>query len=222
MKWNLPNTLTLLRLIAAPGVAVMFLYFTRPYADWFALVLFVSAAITDWFDGYLARAWKQETKLGTMLDPIADKAMVVIALMVIIGFSSWSPSLVLPATVILFREVFVSGLREFLGDVAGTLKVTKLAKWKTTLQMVAIAVLFSQGIFEHYLGMSVFGMDEEMIGAILNGTVSDEMGLAWKLAGMEWAGRVGLTLLWVAAALTAVTGLDYLMKAVPHLKEGTS
>lgn len=222
MKWNLPNTLTLLRLIAAPGVAVMFLYFTRPYADWFALVLFVSAAITDWFDGYLARAWKQETKLGTMLDPIADKAMVVIALMVIIGFSSWSPSLVLPATVILFREVFVSGLREFLGDVAGTLKVTKLAKWKTTLQMVAIAVLFSQGIFEHYLGMSVFGMDEEMIGAILNGTVSDEMGLAWKLAGMEWAGRVGLTLLWVAAALTAVTGLDYLMKAMPHLKEGTS
>jgi CDP-diacylglycerol--glycerol-3-phosphate 3-phosphatidyltransferase len=222
MKWNLPNILTLLRLIAAPGIAVMFLYFTRPYADWFALVLFVSAAITDWFDGYLARAWKQETKLGTMLDPIADKAMVVIALMVIIGFSSWSPSLVLPATVILFREVFVSGLREFLGDVAGTLKVTKLAKWKTTLQMVAIAVLFSQGVFEHYLGMSVFGMDEEMIGAILNGVVSDEMGLAWKLAGMEWAGRVGLTLLWVAATLTAVTGVDYLMKAMPHLKEGTS
>ena len=158
MKWNLPNILTLLRLVAAPGVAVMFLYFTRPYADWFALILFILAAVTDWFDGYLARAWKQETKLGTMLDPIADKAMVVIALMVIIGFSSWSPWLVLPATVILFREVFVSGLREYLGDVAGTLKVTRLAKWKTTLQMLAIAVLFSQGVFEHYLGMSVFGM----------------------------------------------------------------
>jgi cardiolipin synthase len=88
MKWNLPNILTVLRLLAAPAVAVMFLYFTRPYADWFALVLFVTAAITDWFDGYLARAWGQETKLGAMLDPIADKAMVVIALMVIIGFSS--------------------------------------------------------------------------------------------------------------------------------------
>ena len=220
MKWNLPNILTLLRLVAAPGVAVMFLYFTRPYADWFALILFVTASITDWFDGYLARAWKQETKLGAMLDPIADKAMVVIALMVIIGFSSWSPWLVLPATVILFREVFVSGLREYLGDVAGTLKVTVLAKWKTTLQMVAIAVLFSQGVFEHYLGMSVFGMDQDMIGAILNGDQEDLLGLNWKLAGMEWAGRIGLWLLWLAAALTAVTGFDYLMKAMPHLREG--
>ena len=220
MKWNLPNILTLLRLLAAPMVAVMFLYFTRPYADWFALVLFLLAAITDWFDGYLARAWKQETKLGAMLDPIADKAMVVIALMVIIGFSSWSPWLVLPATVILFREVFVSGLREFLGDVAGTLKVTKLAKWKTTTQMVAIAVLFSQGVFEHYLGMSVFGMDETMISAILNGDEEDVLGLGWKLAGMEWAGLIGLWLLWLAAALTAITGFDYLTKALPHLREG--
>ena len=220
MKWNLPNILTLGRLIAAPGVAVMFLYFTRPYADWFALILFVLAAVTDWFDGYLARAWKQETKLGAMLDPIADKAMVVIALMVIIGFSSWSPWLVLPATVILFREVFVSGLREYLGDVAGTLKVTQLAKWKTTTQMVAIAVLFSQGVFEHYLGMSVFGMDDEMITSILNGEEEDILGLWWKLAGMNWAGIGGLWLLWLAAALTAITGVDYLVKALPHLREG--
>ena len=219
MKWNLPNILTLLRLIAAPGVAVMFLYFTRPYADWFALLLFVSAAVTDWFDGYLARAWGQETKLGAMLDPIADKAMVVIALMVIIGFSSWSPWLVLPATVILFREVFVSGLREYLGDVAGTLQVTRLAKWKTTFQMTAIAVLFSQGVFEHYLGMSVFGMNEAMISAILSGQEEDLLGLRWKLAGMDWAGRAGLWLLWLAAALTAITGVDYLVKAMPHLKE---
>ena len=219
MKWNLPNILTLGRLIAAPGVAIMYLYFTRPYADWFALILFVLAAVTDWFDGYLARAWKQETKLGAMLDPIADKAMVVIALMVIIGFSSWSPWLVLPATVILFREVFVSGLREYLGDVAGTLKVTQLAKWKTTTQMIAIAVLFSQGVFEHYLGMSVFGMDDEMITAILDGEEEDVLGLWWKLAGMNWAGVGGLWLLWLAAALTAITGFDYLIKALPHLKE---
>ena len=167
MTWTLPNILTAGRLLAAPGVAVMFLYFTRPYADWFALMLFVMAAITDWFDGYLAREWKQETKMGAMLDPIADKAMVVIALMVIVGYSSMSPWLVLPATVILFREVFVSGLREFLGDVAGTLKVTKLAKWKTTAQMVAIAVLFAQGVFEHYFGMIVYGMDEATVLAII-------------------------------------------------------
>jgi CDP-diacylglycerol--glycerol-3-phosphate 3-phosphatidyltransferase len=219
MKWTLPNILTVLRLLAAPGIAVMFLYFTRPYADWFALILFVSAAITDWFDGYLARAWRQETKLGAMLDPIADKAMVVIALMVIVGYSSMSPWLVLPATVILFREVFVSGLREYLGDTAGTLKVTSLAKWKTTLQMIAISVLFAQGIFEHYLGMSVWGMEPNMIQDILSGKAADLQGLRWKLAGMEWAGRIGLWLLWLAAGLTLLTGVDYLRKALPHLKE---
>jgi len=220
MKWNLPNILTVMRLLAAPCVAIMFLYFTRPYADWFALLLFVSAAATDWVDGYLARAWMQETKLGAMLDPIADKAMVVIALMVIIGFSSWSPWLVLPATVILFREVFVSGLREYLGDTAGTLKVTNLAKWKTALQMTAIAVLFSQGVFEHYLGMSIYGMDDAMVQAILTGAEEDVFGLQWKALAMEWSGRIGLWLLWLAAALTAVTGWDYLMKAMPRLKEG--
>ena len=179
----------------------------------------VTAAVTDWFDGYLARAWKQETKLGAMLDPIADKAMVVIALMVIVGYSSYSPWLVLPATMILFREVFVSGLREYLGDTAGTLKVTKLAKWKTTAQMIAIAVLFSQGVFEHYFGMSIFGMDETMVIDILEGREEDLLGLKWKLAGMEWAGFVGLWLLWIAAALTMVTGFDYFTKAVPHLKD---
>ncbi|WP_299368754.1 CDP-diacylglycerol--glycerol-3-phosphate 3-phosphatidyltransferase [uncultured Tateyamaria sp.] len=218
MIWNIPNILTTMRLIAAPLVAVMFLYFTRPYADILAVVLFVGAAITDWFDGYLARAWGQQTKLGTMLDPIADKAMVVIALMVIIGFSSWSPWLVLPATMILFREVFVSGLREFLGDTAGTLKVTQLAKWKTTLQMVAIAVLFSQGVFEHYFGMSIWGMDDEMVVAILNGDAPDLQGLGWKLAGADWSGRIGLWLLWLAAGLTLVTGWDYFRKAMPYLK----
>ncbi|UWQ50442.1 CDP-diacylglycerol--glycerol-3-phosphate 3-phosphatidyltransferase [Leisingera caerulea] len=221
MKWNLPNILTLLRLIAAPGLAVMFLYFSRPYADWFALLLFITAAVTDWFDGYLARAWKQETKMGAMLDPIADKAMVVIALMILVGYSAehWTPWLVLPATVILFREVFVSGLREYLGDTAGTLKVTKLAKWKTTAQMLAIATLFSQGIFEHYLVMSSFGMDDQIYSQIIAGELEDLFGLRWKEAGVFWTGRIGLWLLWIAAGLTALTGLDYLRKAMPHLKE---
>ncbi|MFT7593299.1 MAG: cardiolipin synthase [Paracoccaceae bacterium] len=219
MRWTVPNILTVMRLLAAPGLALMFLYFNRPYADWFALLLFVTAAATDWIDGYLARAWKQETKLGTMLDPIADKAMVIIALMVIVGYSSMSPWLVLPTTVILFREVFVSGLREFLGDTAGTLKVTNLAKWKTTAQMIAISVLFAQGIFEHYLGMSAFGMDPELVGQILDGDIEDLQGLRWKLAGMDWAGRLGLWLLWLAAALTLLTGGDYLRKALPYLKE---
>ncbi|MCB1310549.1 MAG: CDP-diacylglycerol--glycerol-3-phosphate 3-phosphatidyltransferase [Sedimentitalea sp.] len=219
MSWTLPNILTVLRLLAAPGLAVMFLYFNRPWADWFALLLFVSAAVTDWFDGYLARAWKQETRLGTMLDPIADKAMVVIALMVIVGYSSMSPWLVLPTTVILFREVFVSGLREYLGDVAGTLKVTRLAKWKTTLQMIAIAVLFGQGIFEHFLGLSAAGLEPKLVDDILSGRAGDVHGLRWKMTGMEWTGWIGLALLWLAAALTLITGWDYFRKAMPFLKE---
>jgi len=219
MTWTIPNILTVARLLAAPGVAVLFLYFTRPYADWFALLLFTLAAVTDWFDGYLARAWGQESKMGAMLDPIADKAMVVIALMVIVGYSSMSPWLVLPATVILFREVFVSGLREFLGDTAGTLKVTKLAKWKTTAQMVAIALLFAQGVFEHYFGMSIIGMNDEIVAQTLRGELPDDLGLIWKLEGMAWAGNAGLVLLWVAAVLTFLTGVDYFNKARPHLKD---
>ena len=219
MTWNIPNILTIMRLLAAPGLAVMFLYFTRPYADWFALVLFVLAALTDWVDGFLARSWQQETKLGAMLDPVADKAMVVIALMVIVGYSSMSPWLVLPTTVILFREVFVSGLREYLGDTAGTLKVTKIAKWKTTMQMIAIAVLFSQGVFEHYFGMSVFGMDDAMVMDILEDREEDVLGLGWKLNGMVWTSHLGLWLLWFAAALTLISGFDYFRKSIPYLKD---
>lgn len=219
MTWTIPNILTVLRLLAAPLIAVMFLYFSRPYADGFAMALFIIASVTDFLDGYLARSWGQETKLGAMLDPIADKAMVVIALMVIVGYSSMSPWLVLPATVILFREVFVSGLREFLGDTAGTLKVTKLAKWKTATQMVAIAVLFSQGIFEHYLGMWSWGMDQEMVRQVLEGEIADELGLRKMFTGMVWSGNTGLVLLWIAAVLTFVTGFDYFRKASPHLKD---
>jgi len=219
MTWNVPNILTVIRLLAAPALAVMFLYFTRPLADWFALILFVLAALTDFVDGYLARAWKQESKFGAMLDPIADKAMVLIALLVIIGFSGVKAWILLPATMIFFREVFVSGLREFLGDRACQLKVTNLAKWKTTVQMIAIAVLFSQGVFEHYLVMQSFGMDDAMIASILNGTTEDTLGLVWKYTGMEWSYFCGIALLWIAAGLTLITGWDYFVKALPFLRE---
>ena len=199
-------------------LGIMFLYFTRPFADWAALILFVGAALTDWVDGYVARTWKQESKLGTMLDPIADKAMVLIALLVITGIFGLNPLVLLPATLIVFREVFVSGLREFLGEVAGTLKVTKLAKWKTTVQMMAIAMLFAVGIFEHYLGMEGFGMDGVMIGQILDGKLEDLLNLNFLYGGMlvTWYG--GVILLWVAAVLTVLSGADYFRKALPHLR----
>ena len=209
MSWTIPNILTVLRLLAAPGVAVMFLYFTRPFADWFALILFVGAAATDWFDGYLARAWKQETKLGAMLDPIADKAMVVIALMVIVGYSSMSPWLVLPATFILFREVFVSGLREFLGDTAGTLKVTKLAKWKTTAADGRHRRPVRAGRVRALSRHVDHGHGRAMVGGHPRGRQDDLLGLGWKDAGMVWSGHIGIALLWIAALLTVVTGWDY-------------
>jgi cardiolipin synthase len=219
MRWTVPNILTIIRLLAAPGVSVVFLYFSRPWADWFALVLFVAAAATDWIDGRLARAWHQETRIGAMLDPIADKAMVVIALCVITGFSGMDPWILLPATVILFREVFVSGLREYLGDTAGTLKVTKLAKWKTTAQMVAIAVLFAKGVFEHYFGAMAFNLGPVATRDILAGTEKDHLGLLWLFKGASLSWWIGVGLLWVAALLTLVTGWDYFRKALPHLKE---
>ncbi|KJZ19148.1 CDP-diacylglycerol--glycerol-3-phosphate 3-phosphatidyltransferase [Loktanella sp. S4079] len=220
MTMNIPNILTILRLAAAPGVAIMFLYFNRPWADWFALVLFVVAALTDFLDGYLARLWKQESKLGAMLDPIADKVMVIIALMVIAGFSGMNPWILLPATLIIFREVFVSGLREFLGDTAGTLKVTKLAKWKTTAQMIGIALLFAAGAFEHYFGMQSLAMTSEMVEAALNGTGPDDFGLWWKYQGMIVGGWAGIIVLWVAAVLTVLTGWDYFNKSRPYLIDG--
>ena len=220
MTWTLPNILTVIRLLAAPGVALLFLYFHRPWADWFALALFISAAVTDWFDGYLARAWKQESKFGAMLDPIADKAMVVIALVIITGYSGMNPWLILPVTAILFREVFVSGLREFLGAKAGLLKVTKLAKWKTTAQMVAIAILFLGTGLEHMEGIARHGMTVEQYAELVTQGLADPIRSCGTRGCSSYATLVGLVLIWIAAILTLATGWDYFRKSLPYLKEG--
>ena len=222
MRWNIPNILTIMRLAAAPGVAIMFLYFNRPWADWIALILFVVAAITDYVDGYLARAWKQESKFGAMLDPIADKAMVIIALLVITGFSGMNPWILLPATVIIFRETFVSGLREFLGETAGLLKVTQLAKWKTTAQMVALAVLFATGLFEHEFLDRTTGMDSAQLDAIMSGATDDPLGLNFYSQAAYLTFTLGTVLLWIAAILTLITGFDYFRKSIPFLRDEAS
>jgi CDP-diacylglycerol--glycerol-3-phosphate 3-phosphatidyltransferase len=219
MIWTIPNILTIFRLIAAPGVALAYVFLLRPYADFLALGLFILASLTDYLDGYLARKWNQTTKLGTMLDPIADKAMVVIALVVIVGVGGMDPLIVLPTAIIMFREVFVSGLREFLGDTAGTLKVTKLAKWKTTVQMVAIAALFAFALFQSLTGMAMDGMDPAFAGQILAGVEPDLGGLKLRYDLMVWCWWAGVALLWIAAVLTAITGYDYFRKALPYLRE---
>jgi len=219
MKWTIPNSLTVLRLLAAPGVAILFLYFHRPLADWFALALFVVAAATDWFDGYLARLWKQESKFGTMLDPIADKAMVVIALMVITGYNGMNPWLILPATVIMFREVFVGGLREFLGAKAGLLKVTRLAKWKTTAQMIAIAVLFLGTGLDYLNVLALEGMTPEQHIAAVAAGEAEAIRTCGSRDCASYANLVGIGLLWLAAFLTAVTGWEYFSKSLPYLRD---
>ncbi len=138
--WSLPNILTYLRIVAVPAVVAAF-YIEGDGGRWLAFGLFAAASITDYFDGYLARLWKQQSTLGRMLDPIADKLLVSVCLLVLTyygtigGFSLWA------AVIILMREIFVSGLREFLADLKVSVPVSRLAKWKTTLQLIAIGIL---------------------------------------------------------------------------------
>lgn len=221
---NIPNILTIYRLLAAPAVGLVYAYLPAPIGDWIALALFISAALTDYLDGYLARKWNQITDLGRMLDPIADKAMVLIALVVIAVRSQYvqgdAANDVMPAIVlIIFREVFVSGLREFLGDKAGTLKVTWLAKWKTTLQMLAIVVILSSFLLGHYYWAFTWAMDDQMIVDVLAGARADEYGLRYVAPLFEWSSYYGVWILWVATLLTLITGADYLLKSLPILKD---
>ena len=218
MNWNIPNILTTFRMLAAPAVVIVFLCLDRPYADWVALFLFIGASITDYIDGYLARKWSQQSAFGTMLDPIADKAMVILAIVAIIGLYGLKPLIVIPMILILFREVFVSGLREFLGKDAGRLAVTKVAKWKTTVQMVAISLLFSHGIFEHNLRVITREMYKNLIAKIISNQLSDETNLMVYYSTAYYSYYIGITLLWIAMLLTIYTGIDYLTKASPYLK----
>lgn len=141
MRWTIPNILTIARVLAAPMIGLIYVFFDRPSADWIALILFIGASLTDYVDGYIARKFNQGSAFGKMLDPIADKAMVVITCAVVLGIFGLTVWLVVPLMVILLREVLVSGLREFLGAVK--LDVTQLAKWKTTAQMAALTVLLA-------------------------------------------------------------------------------
>lgn len=146
--FNLPNMLTYARIIAVPMVVVCFFLEghlkSSDFARWLALAIFLAASITDYFDGYLARAWQQTSNIGKMLDPIADKLLVSTCLLLLAadddGIAGWS---LWAAIIILCREILVSGLREYLAALKVSVPVTQLAKWKTTIQMVAIAFLLA-------------------------------------------------------------------------------
>ena len=138
---SLPNVLTYGRILAVPGVVACLYFLTGDTARWAALTLYVAACITDWLDGYLARAWQQQSTIGRMLDPIADKLLVAATLLVLTHFNTISGIHVWAALIILCREILVSGLREFLAELNVKIHVTQLAKWKTSLQMIALGVL---------------------------------------------------------------------------------
>jgi cardiolipin synthase (CMP-forming) len=139
---SLPNLLTYGRILAIPALVACF-FLQRDLGNWLAMSIFIAAGVTDFLDGYLARAWQQQSALGRMLDPVADKLIVAASLMMlaadqtIAGWTLWA------GVIILCREILVSGLREFLGSLAVSVPVTRLAKWKTALQMVAIGFLLA-------------------------------------------------------------------------------
>lgn len=140
--WNLPNILTYGRIAAVPIVAALLLW-GGDNARWTALAIYIVAAITDFLDGYLARKWQQQSSLGRMLDPIADKVLVAVVLLVLCADDVLRGGHIWAAIIILSREVLVSGLREYLGELQVSVPVTQIAKWKTTVQLVAIGFLIA-------------------------------------------------------------------------------
>ena len=140
-RWSLPNLLTYGRIIAVPLVIACMFWPQVDAMRWTAFALFAAAAITDFFDGYLARAWSQQSALGRMLDPIADKLLVAAMLFMLVADQTIAHASIVAAIVILCREILVSGLREFLADLKVSLPVSRVAKWMTTAQLLALGFL---------------------------------------------------------------------------------
>src|SRR5438874_3325959 len=185
---TLPNLLTLSRIFAVP-ILVFLLWRPAPVDYAITFVLYCLVGLTDYLDGYLARAQGQISRLGQFLDPIADKIMVGAVLVMLISSRKENPVPeiaglhIIPALVILLREIIVSGLREFLAGLQVSVPVSALAKWKTTLQLVALGALILGGALPH----------------------------------ASWVHEVGIVSLWAAAALTLVTGYDYLRIGIKHM-----
>jgi cardiolipin synthase (CMP-forming) len=186
MLTDLPNILTLSRIAAIPLVVVL-VALHRPVADFGACLLFSAAAITDYFDGRLARTRRQQSDLGRMLDPIADKLLVGAALMMLVGQGRLSDFGLYPAIVIMLREILVSGLREYLAGIRIGLPVTRLAKWKTGFQMGALGTLLAGDTSAQLLHLPFLPVT-----------------------------AIGEAMLWIAAALTLATGWDYLTAGLRH------
>jgi CDP-diacylglycerol--glycerol-3-phosphate 3-phosphatidyltransferase/cardiolipin synthase len=165
---SLPNVLTYARIAAVPAMVACLNLLEGDAARWWAFGIFVAAAITDWLDGYLARALGQQSTLGRMLDPIADKLIVGAALLMLVHDNTIDGPQIWAAVIILCREILVSGLREFLAELNVKVHVTELAKWKTTVQMVALAVLLAGPAADKvYPGFTSTGLAFLWLAAIL-------------------------------------------------------
>ena len=183
MLTSLPNILTLSRIFAVPILVALLWYPGWQLGYLLAFALYCLMGITDYFDGYLARAQGTVSKLGVFLDPIADKIMVAAVIIMMVATQDIAGWHVIAAIIILLREIAVSGLREFLAELRVSMPVTKLAKWKTTFQLVALGALILAGGFPE----------------------------------AAWIKLVGLVSLWAAAALTMITGWDYLRVGIRHM-----
>jgi cardiolipin synthase (CMP-forming) len=163
---SLPNLLTLSRILAIPLVVGTF-YVSGESARWFCCALFSAAGITDWLDGHMARRWEQQSELGRFLDPIADKLLVSATLFMLTATDRLSGLTILPALVILCREILVSGLREYLAGLSVGVPVSRLAKWKTMIQMMAIGWLIVGDAGWHVIPVIAIGETLLWLAAIL-------------------------------------------------------
>jgi cardiolipin synthase len=198
----LANLLTYGRIAAVP-VVVALMYWQgilngELWLRWVALAIFAIAAITDFFDGYVARAWSQQSSLGRMLDPIADKLLVSACLLMLAADSTIKGWSLLAAVIILCREILVSGMREFLAELRVRVQVTTLAKWKTTLQLIAIGFLIAGEAGDRaFISLGLYV-----------GTPPNALGVVTP---------IGILLLWLSAVLTLYTGWDYMRAGMHHL-----
>lgn len=166
--FSLPNLLTYGRIVAVPALVLCLLWPEIDAARWTALVIFIAAAISDFFDGYLARRWGLQSALGRMLDPIADKLLVSTCILMLAMDGSLHGWHIWAGVIILCREILVSGLREFLAELQVSVPVTKLAKWKTTVQLIALAFLLAGSAGDKLFGfVSDLGIGLLWIAALL-------------------------------------------------------
>jgi len=162
----LPNVLTLSRIFSIPFIILCF-YFDGFVAHLISTILFAIACLTDYFDGYFARQWKQVSAFGRFLDPVADKILISSILLMLSGFGFISGINLIAAVIILGREILVSGLREFMAEMKLIIHVTKYAKWKTTMQMISIACLLSSAMFPKFIELKQAGIVFLWLAAIM-------------------------------------------------------